>query len=106
MLQVYRRFHRIVKELQTEYLVVRHVCDNEFHWQFQHDKEYPRSLYEKQFSLYVDNIVKRIELQEKAYAKEEGIPNQLFDILASQKQVLSQLKTQKGSIVSPDHFAG
>jgi len=69
------------------------------------DKDYPQSLYDKQFSLYVDNIVKRIEIQETAYAKEEGIPQQLFDILASQKQALTELKAQKGSIVTPDHFA-
>jgi phosphoenolpyruvate carboxykinase (GTP) len=68
------------------------------------DKEYPKSLYEKQFSLYVDNIVKRIALQEAAYAKEEGIPQRLFEILAAQKQELSQLKSKKGSIISPDYL--
>jgi len=67
-------------------------------------KEYPQSLYEKQFSLYVDNIVKRIELQEAAYAKDEGIPQRLFEILAVQKLELSQLKSQKGSIIPPDYF--
>ncbi|MBA3009583.1 MAG: phosphoenolpyruvate carboxykinase (GTP) [Proteobacteria bacterium] len=68
------------------------------------DKKYPRSLYDKQFSLYCDNIVQRIELQEAAYAKEEAIPRQLFDILAAQKRALTELKAQKGSIVNPDHF--
>ena len=70
------------------------------------NKEYSKSLYEKQFSLYCDNIISRIELQETAYAKEEGIPGKLFDILASQKKALSELKAKKGSIVAPDHFAG
>ncbi len=69
------------------------------------DKEYPRALYDRQFSLYVDNIVQRIQLQEAAYAKEERIPQPLFDILAAQKQALSQLKAQKGNIVLPDYFA-
>ncbi|RLB91632.1 MAG: phosphoenolpyruvate carboxykinase, partial [Deltaproteobacteria bacterium] len=70
------------------------------------NKEYPRSLYDKQFSLYCDNIINRIELQETAYAKEEGIPQKLFDILASQKQALSDLKAQKGAIVTPDNLLG
>jgi len=69
------------------------------------NKKYPQSLYEQQFSIHVDNIIKRIDLQEKAYAKEKGIPKKLFDILSSQKQALLKLKEQKGSIVSPEHFA-
>jgi phosphoenolpyruvate carboxykinase (GTP) len=68
------------------------------------DKEYPRSLYDRQFSLYCDNIINRIELQESAYAKEEGIPQKLFDILAAQRRALTQLKSQKESIVTPDYF--
>ncbi|MCP3943988.1 MAG: phosphoenolpyruvate carboxykinase (GTP) [Desulfobacteraceae bacterium] len=68
------------------------------------NKEYPRSLYETQFSLYIDNIIKRIELQETAYAKERGIPRIFFDILASQKKALVKLKAQKGTIITPDHF--
>jgi phosphoenolpyruvate carboxykinase (GTP) len=35
------------------------------------DKEYPEALYEKQFSLYIDNIVARIDLQIEAYRKEK-----------------------------------
>ncbi len=66
------------------------------------DKDYTKELYTKQFSLYVDNIIKRLELQQEAYAKEEGIPQTLFDILAEQKQALSALKDAHGSIVSPD----
>ena len=37
------------------------------------DKAYPRDLYDKQFSLYIDNIVKRIDLQLEAYGKEENL---------------------------------
>ncbi|MCF8045174.1 MAG: phosphoenolpyruvate carboxykinase (GTP), partial [Desulfarculaceae bacterium] len=36
------------------------------------DKEYPQDLYKKQFSLYIDHIVKRIDLQRRAYAEEQG----------------------------------
>ena len=66
------------------------------------DKEYGKNLYTRQFSLYIDNIIKRIDLQEKAYAKEEKIPSILFDILAEQKQGLLALKDAHGSIVTPD----
>ncbi len=68
------------------------------------DKEYTKDLYIKQFSLYLDNIIKRVELQQEAYSKEDGIPQTLFDILAQQKEELLALKEEKGSIVSPDTF--
>ena len=66
------------------------------------DKEYTKELYIKQFSLYLDNIIKRIELQQDAYAKEQGIPQILFDILAEQKKALLALKDAHGSILSPE----
>ncbi len=69
-------------------------------------KEYPKELYIRQFSLYLDNILNRVELQEKAYSKEDGIPSKLFEILSIQKKELVQLKEQHGSIVSPDILAG
>jgi len=68
------------------------------------DKEYPKALYNKQFSLYTDNIIQRIDLQESAYAKEENIPGRLFDILGSQKQELTALREKQGEIVLPDYF--
>jgi phosphoenolpyruvate carboxykinase (GTP) len=70
------------------------------------NKDYPKDLYVKQFSLYLDNIIKRIELQEAAYAKEKGLPPKLPEILAGQKQGLLALKKAHGSIVHPDVFAG
>ena len=66
------------------------------------DKEYTKELYTKQFSLYLDNIIKRIELQQDAYAKEQGIPQTLFDILDKQKKALLALKDAHGSILSPE----
>ena len=65
------------------------------------DKEYPEELYEKQFSLYVDNIVARIDLQTEAYGKEENIPQTLFDVLNEQKKGLLKLKDQHGPIIPP-----
>ncbi len=68
------------------------------------DKDYTKDLYDKQFSLYTENIIQRIELQEKAYAKEENIPGTLFDILSAQKSALSALKESAGPVVLPEYF--
>ena len=69
------------------------------------DKEYPEELYEKQFSLYIDNIVARVDLQIEAYGKEKNIPPQLFDILKRQRQELMALKDKFGPIVTPKQMA-
>lgn len=65
------------------------------------NKEYTEDLYLKHFSLYIDNIVARVELQQEAYGKEKNIPQQLFDVLADQKEGLLKLKEKYGSVVSP-----
>jgi len=69
------------------------------------DKEYPEELYVKQFSLYVDNIIRRLDLQEQAYAKEENMPPKLFEILKAQKEGLLVLRTKFGSVVAPARLA-
>ncbi|MBF0452426.1 MAG: phosphoenolpyruvate carboxykinase (GTP) [Candidatus Magnetomorum sp.] len=66
-------------------------------------KEYPKELYDKQFSLYIDNIISRIDLQIEAYGKEKNIPARLFDILKEQKQALLTLKDQQGAVVLPEN---
>ncbi|WP_020588680.1 phosphoenolpyruvate carboxykinase (GTP) [Desulfobacter curvatus] len=68
------------------------------------DKDYPRSLYDMQFALYTVKIIQRIELQEKAYAKEENLPKKLFEILAVQKTALLNLKKKIGDVIMPDFF--
>lgn len=68
------------------------------------DKDYPYDLYEKQFSLYIDNIVSRIDLQQEAYGKEENIPEILFSVLKEQKTKLLELKKTYGPIVKPDQL--
>ena len=64
-------------------------------------KEYPESLYSMQFSLYIDNVVARIDLQEAAWRKEQGASDRLFAIYAKQKAELLALKAAKGGIVKP-----
>jgi len=68
------------------------------------DKEYPKSLYDMQFALYIDRIIERIELQKEAYSKEEDIPEKLFEVYAKQKTELEQLKEKYGAVVSVDQL--
>jgi phosphoenolpyruvate carboxykinase (GTP) len=69
------------------------------------DKEYPRELYDRQFAFYIDNILARIDLQEEAYGKEDGVPPQLFEVYSEQRAGLEALKEKYGSIVTPDQLA-
>ena len=70
------------------------------------DKEYTEDLYNKQFSLYIDNIVSRIDLQMEAYGKESNIPEKLFTVLREQREGLMALKERFGPIVSPLNLTG
>ncbi|MCK5861897.1 MAG: phosphoenolpyruvate carboxykinase (GTP) [Candidatus Hydrogenedentes bacterium] len=64
-------------------------------------KEYSEELYTMQFSLYIDNIIARIDLQTAAWNKEDNTSQRLFDVYAIQKRELEALKAQKGAIVKP-----
>lgn len=68
------------------------------------DKDYTKELYLKQFSLYIDNIIARIDMQKQAYGKEPGISGKLFDILKEQKEGLLALKKTYGPIVTPSQL--
>ena len=68
------------------------------------DKEYPKDLYGKQFALYLDNIIARIDLQEEAYGKGERIPVKLFDLYKTQKAELAAMKEKYGAIVSVEQL--
>jgi len=68
------------------------------------NKDYPEDLYTMQFSIYCDNIIKRIDLQDEAYHKEENIPGKFFEILKEQKAGLEALKAKHGSIVKPQQL--
>jgi phosphoenolpyruvate carboxykinase (GTP) len=69
-------------------------------------KDYPRELYDKQFSLYIDNIVARIDLQIGAYRHEPNIPVRLFEILYEQRGGLTALRQVFGPVVTPDQLVG
>ena len=68
------------------------------------DKEYPKSLYDKQFSLYIDNILERIHLQKEAYSQERNVPWRLFEIYDEQRIELEHLKQKYGPVVSVEQL--
>ena len=70
------------------------------------DKVYPETLYEKQFSLYVDHIIARVDLQTEAYGKDPDTPQALYRVLEVQRKGLMALKEKYGPIVSPDRLIG
>ena len=69
------------------------------------DKEYPKELYDKQFSLYIDNIIARIDLQYEAFKAEANIPDKLFEIYDWQKKDLLDLKEKYGDIVTMEQVS-
>ena len=47
-------------------------------------KDYSAELYGMQFAFYVDNIIKRIDLQTSAYGQLSNLPPQLFEVYQDQ----------------------
>jgi len=66
------------------------------------DKAYSRELYDKQFSIYIDNILARIELQREAFGKEKDLPEKLFQVYDEWTAGLLELKEAYGNVVTPD----
>lgn len=68
------------------------------------NKDYPESLYTMQFSLYIDKIIARIDLQEAAWSKEPGDSARLIAVYTKHKAELLALKAAKGAIVLPQQL--
>ncbi|MCF7927929.1 MAG: phosphoenolpyruvate carboxykinase (GTP) [Spirochaetales bacterium] len=68
------------------------------------NKEYPKELYDMQFSFYVDNIIGRIDMQKEAYSKEKNLPAKLFEVYDKQKKELTALKKEYGSVITPEQL--
>ncbi|RKZ12554.1 phosphoenolpyruvate carboxykinase, partial [bacterium] len=67
-------------------------------------KDYPRELYDMQFSIYTDLIQSRIDLQREAFGKEDNLPKQLFKVYDEWEAGLKDLKGKFGSVVKPDQL--
>lgn len=99
-----RRAHLEVDAIETPIGFIPKYGDLKELFQSIIQKDYPQELYTKHFSLYVDNILSRIELQIEAYQKENKVPEKLFHVLNEQKQGLLNLKEKYGSIVTPEQL--
>ena len=99
-----RRVHNEVDAIETSIGYIPRYEDLKKLFKERIDKKYPEDLYVKQFSLYIDSIVARIDLQIDAYGKEENIPGRLFDILKQQRNELMVLKEKYGPIVTPEQL--
>jgi phosphoenolpyruvate carboxykinase (GTP) len=96
-----RRAHREVDAIETPIGYIPRFEDLKELFKAKIDKEYTEELYTKQFSLYIDNIVSRIDLQIEAYGKEKNIPEKLFEVYKEQREGLMKLKEKFGPIVTP-----
>ncbi|MBW2410045.1 MAG: phosphoenolpyruvate carboxykinase (GTP) [Deltaproteobacteria bacterium] len=99
-----RRAHNEIDAIETPIGYIPKYEDLKQLFKERIDKQYPKELYDRQFSLYLDNILARIDLQEEAYGKETHIPDKLFEILNSQRQGLLALKDKYGPIVTPEQL--
>ena len=59
---------------------------------------------QKQFSLYIDNIVARSYLRMGGLWKESNIPGKLFLVFNEQREGLTALKDKYGPIVKPSEL--
>ncbi|MBC2744512.1 MAG: phosphoenolpyruvate carboxykinase (GTP), partial [Desulfosarcina sp.] len=99
-----RRAHGDVDAIETPIGFIPRYKDLEALFETLIDKLYPKDLYDRQFSLYVDNMLARNDLQTDAYGKEENIPQRLFAVLQEQRDGLIALKTKFGPIVTPEQL--
>jgi phosphoenolpyruvate carboxykinase (GTP) len=96
-----RRAHREVGAIDTPIGYLPKYEDLKALFKEVIDKDYPQDLYEKQFSLYIDKILARIDLQVDAYRKEDNLPGRLFDVLDEQREGLLALRNNCGAEVTP-----
>jgi phosphoenolpyruvate carboxykinase (GTP) len=99
-----RRAHNEVDAIESPIGYLPKYTDLKALFKSKIDKKYPEDLYVKQFSLYIDNILARIDLQIEAYGREANLPQLLFDILEKQKKQLTVLKEKFGPIVTPQQL--
>lgn len=100
-----RLLHNEVGSIDTPIGLLPKYEDLETLFQTLIDKEYDQALYAKQFSLYINNVLDRIELQTEAFKKDPNIPDRLFEIYNEQKAQLLTLKQKYGSVVTPDQLS-
>ena len=67
-------------------------------------KDYEKEIYTKQFSLYTDKLIKRVDMSITEFAKEKGMTDAFFHVLNTWRRDLAALKATIGPIVTPDQM--
>lgn len=65
------------------------------------DKEYSQELYTQQFSLYIENLIHRIDTSIEEFAQEQGMPDEFFHTLDTWRRDLRALESVIGPVVTP-----
>ena len=99
-----RRAHHDVKAISTPIGYLPLFADLQTLFWDTINKEYSRDLYDKQFSLYLENIIARIDFQKDAYGKEKDCPPRIFEIYEEQRQGLEELRREFSNVVTPDQL--
>ncbi len=68
------------------------------------NKEYSKEVYTKQFSLYVVNLIERVDMSITEFSKEKGMNDAFFRVLMTWRRDLVALKATVGPIVTPDQM--
>ena len=61
-------------------------------------------MYTKQFSLYVVNLIERVDMSITEFSKEKGMNDAFFRVLMTWRRDLIALKATVGPIVTPDQM--
>jgi phosphoenolpyruvate carboxykinase (GTP) len=67
-------------------------------------KEYSKEDYLKQFTLYTQRLITKIERIKNIYHGLIEIPSLLFDVLQAQRDRLDEAERQFGEVIAPDVF--
>jgi phosphoenolpyruvate carboxykinase (GTP) len=99
-----RRAYNEVEAIDTPIGYLPKYADLKELFETKINKAYPEDLYTKQFSIYIDKVIARVDLQLEAYGKEKNTPEKLFEVLKKQRQGLMDLKEKYGPVVTPQQL--
>ncbi len=68
------------------------------------NKSYPEETYKHQFSLYTEEIIKRLETSVDEFSREKGICDDFFQVLDRWIADLNRIKKEIGKIISPQQM--
>ncbi len=68
------------------------------------NKEYNKETYIKQFSLYTENLIDRVDMSITEFSKEKGMNDAFFRVLMTWRRDLVALRATIGRIVTPDQM--